>query len=533
MNELNSTDSLIEVWQIDAGGEIYEAEFDDLKQWIADRVLLPQDKVRRGNLRWIEAQKVPALRSFFNDKEFIAETISSSVATNQNVSQESTINTSKQSFDIAQTASNFPNIEQSQIFIEAAQRPSCLVHLETKPTYICMACANVFCSECPQSFGNTVKVCPMCGGMCNFIKDVFKKEQRKITFHHAVKEGFGFVDLKRAFEYPFKFRTSLLWGTLIYSFAYIGQNAYMLGGRWLISASMFCWLLTNMLTFGILAQTVENMLQGKINQDFLPKFEDFTLWDDAIHPLILVLSSYIVSFGAFILVCIIMVFMIADSIKSDKNNLEILNSRIQSIKLQAKERENYIKQQTESADKQAQDANFGNNLAENDSQELEKLIDHSKQKQVIQTQKPSFLDGNLTIYKLITSWGIPFALLIVITFLWGVFYFPMALIVASYTRKVSMTLNPLVGLDTIKRLGFDYIKILFFSFLLYFIGAVVSLILNFLFAPFSMSNYGNIPVLVIGGILAFYLSVVFSTLIGFALYKNLNSLPLYQATPRY
>lgn len=520
------TELLTEVWQVDAGGEIYETEFEALKQWIAEGSLLPQDKVRRGNLRWIEAQKVPALRAYFNDQESGSDSFSSET------SNQSAFEKTNESFS---AYNETPKIEQSQVFIDAAQRESCLVHTETKPTYICMACANVFCGECPQSFGNTVKVCPMCGGMCNFIKDILRKEQNKVIFHHASNEGFGFIDLKRAFEYPFKFRTSLMWGTLVFTFAYIGQNAYKIGGLWLISASVFSWLLTNMLTFGILAHTVENMLQGRINQDFLPKFEDFSLWDDAIHPLILILSSYIASFGVFILVCAVSFFLIANSIKSNKNNFQIINDRVQAAKLQA----NYIKQQTESVEKQAQGANTSDKaetnfiVNEQNTEDIEKLINDAKQQQLAQNNAPNFFDFSSLFQQLMGSWGLPLILLMAISFIWGIFYFPMSMIVASYTRKVSMTLNPLIGIDTIKRLGFDYVKILFFNFLLYLGGGVISLIIMFVLAPLNLEGYINFPGLILTGIVSFYLSVVFSTLIGLALYKNLNSLPLYQATPRY
>lgn len=521
------TELVTEVWQVDASGEIYETEFEALKQWIAEGSLLPQDKVRRGNLRWIEAQKVPALRAIFVDKDNKSEKFSA------NTVNQSSFEKTNESFSVN---SEPLNVEQSQVFIDAAQRESCLVHTETKPTYICMACANVFCVECPQSFGNTVKVCPMCGGMCNFIKDILRKEQNKVTFHHASNEGFGFIDLKRAFEYPFKFRSSLLFGTLIFTFAYIGQNAYKIGGLWLISASVFSWLLTNMLTFGILAHTVENMLQGKINQDFLPKFEDFSLWDDAIHPLLLILSSYIASFGVFILVCVVSFFLITNSIKSNKNNFQIINDRVQAAKLQAQERGNYIKQQTELVEKQAQGANTAetNFVAnEQNTEDIEKLINESKQQQLTKNTAPNFFDFSSLFQQLTGSWGLPLILLMGISLIWGIIYFPMAMIVASYTRKISMTLNPLVGIDTIKRLGFDYVKILFFNFLLYLVGGGISLIIMSVLAPLNLEGYINFPGLILTGIVSFYLSIVFSTLIGFALYKNLDSLPLYQATPRY
>src|SRR4051812_17354294 len=57
-----------EFWQVEVNGQVYEADFSELAQWITEGALLPEDKVRRGNLRWIEARKVPPLLPFFNAK---------------------------------------------------------------------------------------------------------------------------------------------------------------------------------------------------------------------------------------------------------------------------------------------------------------------------------------------------------------------------------------------------------------------------------------------------------------------------------
>jgi hypothetical protein len=55
-----------ELWQVDAGGQIYVASFEELKQWVSEGAVLPTDKIRRGNLRWLEAGKVPLLHGAFN-----------------------------------------------------------------------------------------------------------------------------------------------------------------------------------------------------------------------------------------------------------------------------------------------------------------------------------------------------------------------------------------------------------------------------------------------------------------------------------
>ncbi|KXJ99184.1 MAG: hypothetical protein UZ17_ACD001002444 [Acidobacteria bacterium OLB17] len=58
-----------EIWQVEANNEIYQGSFDDLSKWIEEGSLLRADKVRKGNLRWIEAGRVPSLAAVFNAVE--------------------------------------------------------------------------------------------------------------------------------------------------------------------------------------------------------------------------------------------------------------------------------------------------------------------------------------------------------------------------------------------------------------------------------------------------------------------------------
>ena len=64
-----STPNPREIWQVEVGGQVYEAAFAELGDWIGEGSLQPEDKVRKGNLRWIEARRVPSLVPFFNAKE--------------------------------------------------------------------------------------------------------------------------------------------------------------------------------------------------------------------------------------------------------------------------------------------------------------------------------------------------------------------------------------------------------------------------------------------------------------------------------
>ncbi len=157
-----------EIWHTEVNGEVYETTFEVLTEWIADGSLLPQDRVRRGNLRWIEAQKVPVLHRFFNAKEL-------------GVSLPPVVTTTNSGGDAFQQRSENFNVETSPTFPAPAQtideppppafysdfkswaptETECVLHKGKTAAFRCDTCANDFCKDCPSD-----RVCPMCGALC-------------------------------------------------------------------------------------------------------------------------------------------------------------------------------------------------------------------------------------------------------------------------------------------------------------------------------------------------------------------------------
>ncbi|MDQ3181519.1 MAG: hypothetical protein M3Q33_13490, partial [Acidobacteriota bacterium] len=121
-----------------------------------------------------------------------------------------------------------------------------------------------------------------------------------------------------------------------------------------------------------------------------------------------------------------------------------------------------------------------------------------------------------------------FLIPILLALLWGLFYFPVACAVAGYTRSITAVINPAVGLDAIKHLGFDYVKILLMCLVLAVFTFIVSLILGIIFSPFDLPQIGNLPLVAIASLFHFYIWIVFSIILGFALYKNSSRLNLFQ-----
>ena len=514
-----------------------QGSFEELTQWIAEGAVLPQDKVRRGNLRWIEANKVPSLHSFFN-----AQAIPPVVTTN--------------------SPKPFPQAVSAPI-INPNQTNFCLVHIETEAKYICDGCANFFCKECPSSFGGTVKLCPMCGAMCKPLDKAFEESRKAVNFQQRVNEGFGFSDFGRALSYPFKYPASFIFGAVFYGFFTVGQQASAIGGIWLLAASIICWMLANMLTFGILSNTVENMLQGKLDENFMPSFDNFSLWDDVVHPLFLSISVYLSSFGSLILLGLVMFFFVANSIKPDSQKTvqsvapdaapnfsaaQNANKQIDFFREMAaksgqkltSQQEEILRQRSEQMAQQADSAEGGEVKPmsappaydeEKEFENLNNMINETRKAQLESAiGKPNEEKeiGIFNQYQQVLKMAVPFILLGGIAFLWGIFYLPVAYIVAAYTRNIGSVFNPAIGVDTIKRLGFDYVKILLMGFILWIISIFAGFILSIILAPLGLPRIGNIPAIALGSIVGFYLTIVFSIILGSALYKNSDKFPLFK-----
>jgi hypothetical protein len=179
-----------EIWQTEVNGEVYETTFDVLTEWIAEGSLLPQDRVRRGNLRWIEAQKVPVLHRFFNAKE-LGVALPPVVTTSTQVSE--AIPQGAETFNL-QTSPTFPSVAQN---VDGPPPPSfysdfkswapnsvdCVLHKGKSASFHCETCANDFCVDCPA--GN---VCPMCGALCRTI-DVPATTQNRVAATPATSAG--------------------------------------------------------------------------------------------------------------------------------------------------------------------------------------------------------------------------------------------------------------------------------------------------------------------------------------------------------
>lgn len=521
-----------ETWQVDVGGKIYEAAFSELGEWIGEGSLLPDDKIRKGNLRWTQAKLVPRLVPFFNAKA--AGEPLKLVQTTTPVEDLPVSVSSPEPITDARIATDPSRVRDDKV---------CMLHPDLPSHYVCEGCGNGFCKTCPKSFGGTVKICPTCGQLCRAVGDV--KAQRTQQNNIPNIAGFGFGDFTNALAHPFKFKASLIIGAFMFALFTLGQSVSAIGGIFMMVSALFCLMLANTLTFGVLANTVDNFSQGNLEADFMPSFDDFSIWDDVVHPFFLSIAVYLVSFGPFFIAMAIGLYLMFSSLGSQRETFESEIERIPGTEYYTgrktvEQSQDVKKVLTEIAANQNARLDDYNNLStgntnvatDQESKDQEELWAAAQETRRIQlesalgktteTQEREFnelVTGFLSI-------AAPVAVVCAILFIWGAFFFPAACAVAAYTRSFVATINPLVSLDTIKRLGVDYVKILLMGLVLATLSIIAGLVLAAILSPLDLPGFGNLPAKAIGGFFGFYLSVVFACVIAYAIYRNADKLHL-------
>jgi hypothetical protein len=304
----------------------------------------------------------------------------------------------------------------------------------------------------------------------------------------------------------------------------LGQSAASMGNIFLAGSGLICWMLANMLTFGVLMNTLDNFAQGKIGGNFMPSFEDFSLWDDVVHPFFLCLGTYLVSFGLLLIFVVGLVYFtwttfngkppvtMEDRINAAQEKTD--NGRFDEYEVD----ENGMPRKTES-------------VTEKDIQDIQKMVQEQRQKEIEavtgKTKEQEEAD-NREMWGNFVGLGAGAVLVAMILLLWGLFYYPAACLVAGYTRSFVAVMKPSVGWETIRLLGWDYVKILGMTFVLSGAMFFISVILGAVLYAFHLPGFGNLPAKAVGALFGFYFAVVYALILGFVLYKNADKLNLYK-----
>ncbi len=471
-----------EVWRVSTPEGVFETDLETLKQWIVEGCVLPTDKVSKGNLSWIEAGRVPKLKRAFEGDTTAPEP--------KNISFETFVESNPAFKNPPSTPA--PNWVEPETFVAPApsNTSACQNHPDAAPEYVCRMCRGVFCKACTK-FSVKVPLCPLCGDLCHEYRGVVEKTARV----QLQSSGFGMADFVRAIRYPLNHKVALLSGALIYGF--------------LLCAGFRGSLVAEVLLFGCISHVISQVAWGRLNRSFMPDFSTFSVVEDFVSPIFLGLGIMIVSWGPLIVLVIALMFgvlggggvkpsalgggdSVAESTGPSHEDLSVLTDPDADPK------------KLEEANRKLQEIRPGAGIAREAEQSTDEAND------------PAGALRELLPY---LGAGVSIVLLLLLFTGWGVFYYPMALTVAGYTQSFGSVINPLVGLDTIRRMGLTYFKafamVIVVQVVSFIIGGIIAVVTSPLTVPFMGNLLGNF----IDATFTFYFYLVVACILGLSLFK--------------
>ncbi len=476
-----------ETWRVSTPEGVFETDLATLKQWIAEGCVLPTDKVSKGSFNWIDAGRAPMLRAAFTGEPATAPILEISTPGVE-------IEPSN-----ALTPTVVPQVDAGKFAVDAklaatSLKPPfaanvCHNHGERAAEYLCSECAATLCAECPK-FVSKVPLCPSCGALCR----TYHEERGKAMRQQFQGSGFGWEDFARSVQYPFQHKVALLCGAAVYALL-------MLAG-WRGS------LLAYVIMFGCISQVISQVAWGRLNRSFMPDFSAFSMWDDFGVPIGLGIGITIVTWGPTIVLVLMLIFGGLNG-SSRASRMVAPGQPAESSQLSSEELS--VLTDPEADPKKLEEAN----------KKLQQLRPGYEISRQAERSKNEQSDPTPGLRLLLSYFHAPIAsvLLLILSVGWAIVYYPMALAVGGYTQSFGSVINPLVGLDTMRRMGITYVKVFGMVLSLQLVGLIIGIIVAAITAPLALPFFGNLPARFIDGVFAFYFNLVIACILGLGLYK--------------
>jgi len=473
-----------EQWRVSTVEGIFEADLETLKQWILEGAVLPTDKVSKGTLNWIDAGRVPKLKRAFNGEIDPPAPPPAEASPSEGGWQTPPVE--------KRSHAEPPPTTTHNVVRAGALADACYNHPGVAPKYVCRICATTLCEACPKFVGTSkIPICPLCGDLCRSYAEITSKTARA----EFQESGFGMSDFQRAASYPFQHKAALIGGALMYGFL-------LLAG---FRGSLIAW----MLMFGCISHVISQVAWGRLDRSFMPDFSAFSLWDDLVQPVFLGVGITIVSWGPVIALVIALLLGVVSSgvVKPGLPGATSGASQSQPISPE----ELGVLTDPDADPKKLEEAH----------RKLNELRPEFQIAQDAERSKAEQSDPTAVIRQFMPflGAGILLVILLLVGVAWGIFYYPMALTVAGYTQSFWSVVNPLVGLDTIRRMRSTYFKAFGMVILIQLVSLVIGGIVAFILSPFALPFLGNLPANFINGAITFYFNLVIACLLGLSLYK--------------
>jgi hypothetical protein len=483
----------VELWRVSTVEGVFETDLETLKQWIVEGCVLPTDKVSKGSLNWIEAGRVPKLKGAFNGEPVasVAQTNTPAVELVQPV------------FEPVDSGEGFgPPGEDSSSTVHTphAVAPAnvCYNHPETPTKFLCRMCNAALCEDCPKYVGSKIPLCPLCGDLCKPYEEI-RTKAANVEFQSS---GFGLSDFSRAIRYPLQHKGALIFGAIIY-------GALLLAG---FRGSIIAYVIM----FGCMSHVISQVAWGRLNRSFMPDFSAFSVVDDLVVPVFLGVGIAIVTWGPVIVLFIALLFGVISGPGRSLTSVAGLDTAPQPSGPTAEDLAVLT------------DPNADPKKLEEANKKLNQIRPGAQIAQETERSKHEQSDPTAGMRMLLPYFGagIVVVLLFLLGVAWAIFYYPMALAVAGYTQSFASVINPLVGLDTIRRMGVTYFKAFGMVLGIQVVSVIVTVVVAMITSPLALPFFGNLPAKFIDGVFMFYFNLVIACLLGLSLFKCADRLDI-------
>ncbi len=472
----------LEQWRVHTPEGVFETDLETLKQWIAEGSVLPTDKVSKGKLSWIDAGRAPMLKAAFQSEVVVPPlSIASSTLADPIVPQDSPQDAEVDHHDAPKPEPHLVDLASLPVW--------CYSHQQVTPQYICLACNTAACESCVK-YERGIPACPKCEAFCKPYEEV-RQHAELVSFQRT---AFGIDDFVRALRYPLEHKVALVCGALLY-------GILLLGG---FRGSVIAFVIM----FGCMSHVISQVAWGRLKRSFMPDFSEFSLWDDLAVPIFLGLGITIVSWGPVIVLLVAIVF-------------GLLSAGPGARPLSPQQAQANPPPVTAADLAPLTDPNADPKKLEEANNKLNQLRPGSEIAREAEESKKTTSDPNPSVTMLMgmMGGGMLLALLLLVGVAWGIFYYPMALAVAGYTQSVGAVVNPLVGLDTIRRMRGTYFKAFGMVLLIQIVSLILGGVISFVTSPLALPFFGNMPAKFIDGSIAFYFNLVIACVLGLSLFK--------------
>jgi hypothetical protein len=253
---------------------------------------------------------------------------------------------------------------------------------------------------------------------------------------------------------------------------------------------------------------INQVAWGRLDRSFMPDLSACDVWEDIVRPVFLGVAITIVTWGPTIAVIIALVVGVAKSgVVKTPNPGGVQAEQSQELSTQ----DLAVLTDPEADPKKLEEANRKLNQTRSGS-----VIAREAERSKNEASDPAALAKQLAPY---LGAGVFLVLLFLAAVAWAIFYYPMALTVAGYTQGFLSVLNPLVGLDTIRRMRFTYFKAFGMVLLVQLASCIVSMLVTVITSPFALPFMGNLPGNFITGAFTFYFNLVIACVLGLSLFK--------------